>query len=86
MFIAGELAIPNDDKLIMQLSTRKYSFTGKGLTIESKDVWKKRYGNKSCDRADSFIYSLADILGNETTVQASAGRNVSDYINERLRE
>jgi hypothetical protein len=42
MFIAGELAIPKDDKLIMQLSTRKYKFTGRGLTIESKDDWKAR--------------------------------------------
>ena len=85
MFIAGELAIPNDDKLIMQLSTRKYSFTSRGLTVESKDDWKKRNTGKSCDEADSLIYSLADILGNETRVQATAGKNVSELINRRLR-
>lgn len=85
MFIAGELAIPNDDKLIMQLSTRKYSFTSRGLTVETKDEWKKRNTGKSCDEADSLIYSLADILGNETRVQATAGKNVSELINRRLR-
>lgn len=85
MFIDGELAIPNDERLIMQLSTRKYKFTGKGLTIESKDEWKKNNGGKSCDRADSFIYSLADILGNETRAKATAGRNVSELISRRLR-
>ena len=82
MFIAGELAIPDDEKLIMQLSTRKYSFTSKGLTVESKDDWKKRYKGKSCDEADSVIYSL----GNETRVQAKAGRNVSELIGRRLRD
>ncbi len=86
MFIAGELAIPDDDKLIMQLSTRKYSFGSRGLTVESKDEWKKRHGGKSCDEADSLIYSLADILGNETRVQATAGRNVSELISRRVRD
>jgi len=86
MFIAGELAIPNDEKLIMQLSTRKYKFTSRGLTVESKDEWKKRFPGRSCDEADSLIYSLADILGNETRVQATAGKNVSELINRRLKD
>ena len=86
MFIAGELAIPNDEKLIMQLSTRKYSFTSRGLTVESKDDWKKRHGGKSSDEADSLIYSLADILGNEARVQATAGKKVSDLIGRRMRD
>ena len=87
MFEAGELAIPDDDKLIMQLSTRQYKFTAKGLfAAESKDDWKKRHKGKSCDEADSFIYSLADILGNESKVQASAGKNISQRVNERARK
>lgn len=86
MFIAGELAIPDDDKLIMQLTTRKYSFGSRGLIVESKDEWKKRHGGKSCDEADSLIYSLGDILGNETRVQARTGKNVSELISRRLRE
>lgn len=87
MFIAGELAIPNDEKLIMQLSTRQYKFTAKGLfAAETKDEWKKRHKGKSCDEADSFIYSLADILGNESRVQASAGKDISELIRERARK
>jgi hypothetical protein len=54
--------------------------------VESKDEWKKRHGGKSCDEADSLIYSLADILGNETRVQATAGRNVSELISRRVRD
>lgn len=86
MFIAGELAIPKDDKLIMQLSTRKYKFTGRGLTIESKDDWKARYKGKSPDRADSLIYSLADIISTESEAKASTGKDVSSRIKERMRE
>lgn len=87
LFIAGELAIPNDEKLIMQLSTRKYRFTGKGLTVESKEEWKKRYKGKSPDRADSLIYSLADILSTESKVKASTGKkSTSSKINDRMRE
>jgi len=86
MFMAGELAIPNDEKLIMQLSTRRYYYGTKGLAIESKDDWKKRHNGKSCDRADSFIYSLADILGNEARVTATAGRNIRDEIDRRMRK
>ena len=87
MFIAGDLAIPNDDRLIMQLSTRKYKFTGKGLTIESKDDWKKRFKGKSPDRADSLIYSLADILYTESKVKASSVKDsTTSKINERMRE
>jgi len=86
LFIAGELAIPKDDKLIMQLSTRKYKFTGRGLTIESKDDWKARYKGKSPDRADSLIYSLADIISTESEAKASTGKDVSSRIKERMRE
>lgn len=86
LFEKGELAIPNDEKLIMQLSTRRYSFTSRGLTVETKEEWKKRHGGKSSDRADSFIYALADILGNKRRVEAAAGVNVSDKINQYLRE
>ncbi len=86
LFIAGELAIPKDDKLIMQLSTRKYKFTGRGLTVESKDDWKARYKGKSPDRADSLIYSLADIISTESEAKASTGKDVSSRIKERMRE
>ena len=86
LIIAGELAIPKDDLLIMQLSTRRYKFTGRGLTVESKDDWKKRYKGKSPDRADSLIYSLADILSVEDSAKATTGRDTSSKIKERMRE
>lgn len=86
LFIAGELAIPKDDKLIMQLSTRRYKFTGRGLTVESKDDWKARFKGKSPDRADSLIYSLADILSTEREARASTGRDTSSKIKDRMRE
>lgn len=86
LFIAGELAIPKDDKLVMQLSTRRYKFTGRGLTVESKDDWKARFKGKSPDRADSLIYSLADILSTEREARASTGRDTSSKIKDRMRE
>lgn len=87
LFVAGELAIPKDEKLVMQLSTRKYSFTSRGLTVESKDDWSRRFKGKSPDRADSLIYSLADILNTESEAKASTGKkSTSSKINERMRE
>lgn len=85
MFMKGELAIPDDPKLIMQLSTRRYGFTSKGITLESKDKWKARYKGKSPDRADSLIYSLADILTTENKVEAATGRDTTKLLNERMR-
>ena len=86
LFMAGELAIPKDDKLIMQLSTRRYKFTGRGLAVESKDDWKSRHKGKSPDRADSLIYSLADILNTESAAKATTGKSASSKIDERMRE
>ncbi len=86
MIMAGELAIPDDETLKMQLSTRKYRFTGKGLTVESKEEWKKRYKGKSPDRADSLIYALADIINVESEAKATTGRDTASKINERMRE
>ncbi|MZK53468.1 DEAD/DEAH box helicase family protein [Clostridium beijerinckii] len=52
--------LPNDDKLIKQLSNRKYSVDSKGkIQIESKKEMKKRIG-ESPDRADAVIYSFAE--------------------------
>lgn len=86
-FIKGELAIPKDDKLAMQLSTRRYKFTSKGLTVESKDDWKKRNKGKSPDRADSLIYSIADIISVESTARATTGsKPTASKIKERMRD
>jgi len=54
------IQLPKDDKLIKQLSSRKYSVDSKGkIQIEPKKEMKKRLG-ESPDRADAVIYSFAE--------------------------
>ena len=54
----GELSICNSDKLISQLSTRKYMINGDGkIVLEKKETMKKR-GLKSPDIADALALSL----------------------------
>lgn len=49
--------IPNDEELIAQLSTRKYTIDSKDrFKIETKEKFKKRTG-QSPDRADGFVLS-----------------------------
>lgn len=56
---SGDIQIPNDDDLIGQLSTRKYSVTSKGrIILESKKDMKKR-GLRSPDRADALVLAFA---------------------------
>jgi hypothetical protein len=61
-FLQGEpglIELPKDEKLIKQLSNRKYKIDSKGrIELESKDEFKKRIG-ESPDRADAVIYSFA---------------------------
>ena len=50
-----ELILPNDDDLIVQLSTRKYEMTDDSKQrVESKDAIKKR-GGHSPDEADCIL-------------------------------
>ena len=63
----GEVSIPNNNRLIKELSTRKYSIDSKGrIKIESKADYKKRH-KQSPDFADSFNlvcynpYNITDI-------------------------
>lgn len=59
LFQAGEIQIPNDEDLIGQLSTRKYTVTSKGrIILESKKEMKKR-GLRSPDRADALVLAFA---------------------------
>lgn len=54
-----EIHLPNDEKTIAQLSTRKYKITPKGkFKIESKDDYKKRHEGESPDRADALVLCL----------------------------
>lgn len=56
---AGDIQIPNDEDLIAQLSTRKYTVTSKGrIILESKKKMKKR-GLRSPDRADALVLAFA---------------------------
>ncbi|WP_010295917.1 DEAD/DEAH box helicase family protein [Clostridium senegalense] len=62
------IQLPNDDKLIKQLSNRKYSIDSKGrIQIESKKEMKKRIG-ESPDRADAVIYSFAENRNTELSL------------------
>lgn len=54
------IELPNDEKLIKQLSNRKYKIDSKGrIDLEQKKEMKKRIG-ESPDLADAVIYSFAE--------------------------
>ncbi|RXM79589.1 terminase B [Clostridium tetani] len=56
----GTMELPKDDKLIKQLSNRKFSVDSNGkIRLEDKKEMKKRIG-ESPDRADAVIYSFAE--------------------------
>jgi len=52
--------IPNDARLLQQLSTRQYYMNKKGqIQVESKDEWKKRTEiDESPDRADAVVMAF----------------------------
>ncbi|OPA77459.1 terminase B [Paenibacillus selenitireducens] len=57
----GVLELPNDEKLITQLTTRKWRMGSNGkIMLERKEDMKKR-GLQSPDRADGFILAFAEI-------------------------
>lgn len=57
----GVLQLPDDEKLIAQLTTRKWRMGSKGkIYLERKEDMKKR-GLQSPDRADGFVLAFADI-------------------------
>jgi len=64
-FINGQtpdFELPDDNRLISQLSTRKWRMTSKGkIMLESKDDMKKR-GLKSPDRADAYVLTFGEYL------------------------
>lgn len=59
LFRTGDITIPDDDKLIGELSTIRYTFdpTGK-YVLETKDELKKR-GLDSPNKADAVMYAFA---------------------------
>lgn len=76
-----KVCLPDDDVLIGQLSSIRYSFTSSGkIKIENKEEIKKRLG-RSPDRADAIIYGLWTILKYLPTVKLSH----REYIERRRR-
>ncbi|MGX5537642.1 DEAD/DEAH box helicase family protein [Bacillus wiedmannii] len=58
---APKLSIPDDEKLISQLTTRKYRISSRGkIALEKKEDMKKR-GIESPDRADAVILAFANV-------------------------
>ena len=67
-----EANIPNDNDLIGQLSTRRYSITSSGKhVVESKEHMRDR-GIKSPDRADGAILTLRSLIYGYSTRGARA--------------
>lgn len=65
--------LPNDERLITQLTQRKYRMTSKGrLALERKEDMKKR-GLDSPDRADAVILSFVTDKALQYTNQRPAG-------------
>jgi phage terminase large subunit len=73
--VKGDIcALPMDNRLIQQLSTRQYYTNKKGLLVlETKDDYMKR-GFDSPDRADGCVYAMEDrvqAVGNSWRQKAS---------------
>ena len=60
MLILGRLALPDDEDLVAQLTTRRWKPTSKGkIRLESKDDARVR-GIPSPDRADALVLAFAE--------------------------
>jgi hypothetical protein len=56
----GEIYLPNDNRLLQQLTTRQYHVNKKGkLRLEDKETYCKR-GHDSPDRADALVMAFYD--------------------------
>lgn len=80
-------SLPNDRRLIQQLSTRQYYTDRKGkIKIETKDEWRKRMQvNESPDRADATVmafYQGVGLRGMSGSV-ATRSRKVGQAIRQR---
>jgi len=59
--VKGELALPDDQELVGQLASVRYTFTSAGqMQIESKDVLASR-GLPSPDKADALALCFAEV-------------------------
>lgn len=75
-YLNGEeptIQLPNDEKLISQLTTRKYKMTSKGrIVLERKEDMKKR-GLDSPDRADAVALAFAPEAAMKWSTDRPAG-------------
>jgi len=70
---APTIELPNDDRLIAQLSQRKYRMTSRGkLALERKEDMKKR-GLDSPDRADAVVLAFVEEQSMPFSSQRPAG-------------
>ena len=77
------LIIPNDEKLIAQLTSRRKLYDSKGRErLESKADMRAR-GVESPDRADAIIGAI--ILAQDRQVNWAEARELRDEINRRAR-
>jgi phage terminase large subunit len=60
LFINGEIAIPDDEDLKVDLSAVEWFLKNGKITVESKDDLKKRIG-RSPDRGDALVISYAPV-------------------------
>ncbi|MYL45044.1 terminase B [Virgibacillus halodenitrificans] len=75
----GLIHIPNDEDIIGQLTTRKYTITSKGqIRLEAKEDMKKR-GLKSPDRADALVLAFVPTPGLIDDDAAALLRGVKVY-------
>jgi len=67
--------LPNDARLLKQLSTRQYYTDRKGkLKVETKDEWRKRMEvSESPDRADAIVYAFYPHIGDTGSLIQSGG-------------
>lgn len=76
----ASIELPDDEKLIKQLTSRKYRITPKGkIALERKEDMKKR-GLESPDRADAVVLSFAQVKTHEIVVKSSR-MNMGDIAN-----
>lgn len=75
---AGNVALPKDNRLLQQLTTRQYHTNKHGqLILETKDEYTKRGFEDSPDRAEACVYSFYDhVVSMAHVSRGMGGRSV----------
>lgn len=84
LLTADELTLPQDEELIAQLTTRRYTLTSADkLILEPKSEFKKRY-HRSPDRADAVVLTCAPTF-EFLAPQLIPKKNFGRWSHERIR-